>query len=78
MLAVVAGDDHAVEWTRPVDWKFDSEKPWQGLGVKKGEKLKIVTADGAGHRIRDDIDDVQLRNLVNPQDGDIVRMDDLK
>ncbi len=78
MLAVVVGDDHAVEWTRPVDWKFDSEKPWQGLGIKKGEKLKIVTADGAGHLVRSDIEDEQIRNLVNPQDGNVLRMDDLK
>ncbi len=78
MLAVVISDEHAVEWTRPVDWSFDSKRPRKGLGIKDGTKLKIVTADGAVHLIRSDIAEEQLRNLVNPQDGNILRVENLK
>ena len=76
-LLVRTTSDNAVVWTKPVDWEFNPEKPRRGLGLKDAQELKIATADGATHTLRADVTDDQLRNLIDPQDGNFLNMKDV-
>lgn len=78
VMVLRTSDDNAVVWTKPTDWKFDPEHPREGLGLKQGEDLEIATVDSTTHVLRGDITDDQLRNLIDPQDGNIVSMTELR
>lgn len=50
-IALVEADpNQAVEWTRPLDWKFDRDRPTQGLGQLWGDCWFSTFVDGSVHR----------------------------
>ncbi|WP_162273197.1 DUF1559 domain-containing protein [Rubripirellula obstinata] len=66
VLAVQAGKDVAVPWTKPADITFDPQDPYSGLG-DIGDRLPVLFADG-GTSWLPIIPDQQLANLIRPND----------
>ncbi len=72
-IAVVEVDDkHAVEWTRPDDWKFDPARPSAGLGGHVAGRLMFLFADGSVHMLRDTIDKDILKGLFTHNGGEVI------
>lgn len=55
------GDDQAVEWTKPADWKFDPAKPTSGLKGLYAGKFLAVTVSGGAHAVPITIDPKRLK-----------------
>lgn len=68
ILLVLADDDHAVEWTKPEDLKYDPTKPHAGLG-KWGGAFLFGMADGSVHAAKPTISKETLQNAFDPADG---------
>jgi len=76
VLMVEANPSHAVEWTRPVDYQVDSNKPLDGLGGVQAGGIIATFADGSTHLIRPDIDPNTWLNLLTIGDGNVINRDD--
>jgi hypothetical protein len=64
-IGVVEVDDaHAIEWTKPDEWKFDPDKPVDGLGGHAGNGFHVLALDGSVHFILDTIDGNTLHDLL--------------
>jgi len=76
-LAVIeVGFDKRVQWTKPVDYVFNAEKPFEGIGRRETRGFRAITADGAGHEVSYDIEAKNLANLMMRNDGKVVWIDD--
>lgn len=71
LLATVAGD-HAVPWTKPVDWQVNLNDPTAQLKETKRTDAEVVLADGSTHRIPIATDLKTWQNLIQTADGNIV------
>lgn len=71
VLALVAGDDKAVPWTKPEDIAFDPNAPIACLG-NVGPALFCVKADGAAHSIKPSIPPDVFKGLVSPAGGEVL------
>jgi hypothetical protein len=67
-----------VEWTKPTDFPYDSENPLPKLEGPFSNVLMAVTANGAAYALRRDIDEKDLRSLIDSADGGSVKWDNLK
>ncbi|MCL4204393.1 MAG: DUF1559 domain-containing protein [Pirellulaceae bacterium] len=75
VIMVEAGDDLAVEWTRPVDFEPDPTQPVKGLvGLRVGG-FTAVFADGSVRFISSQIDPSMLMRGFTVADGQPVRFD---
>lgn len=63
-------DDHAVEWTKPDDWKFDAEKPLKGLGGLRPGVFIAAFADGHASAVAKDIDPNIFQALLTKDGGE--------
>src|SRR5262245_4741316 len=61
-----------VIWTRPADMAFDENKPLPKLGGMFGGECNVVLCDGWVARIKKDADEVQLKRLIMPNDGQVI------
>ena len=61
-----------VIWTRPADLPFDETKPLPKLGGMFGGECNVVLCDGWVARIKKDADEVQLKKLIMPDDGQVI------
>jgi hypothetical protein len=69
---VVVAPEHAVEWTKPVDWEADPQPKVEQLQLVPGAKFLTAFADGAVHQIPRDFPAEYLRLLVDYADGKLV------
>ncbi len=68
---VEANEDRAVEWTKPDDWQFDPNDPWQGLGEYRPSGQLVGRIDGSASRLDPyQVDDAQLRREMTRDAGD--------
>jgi hypothetical protein len=67
-LAVVEAGP-PVEWTRPADIPYDPKKPLAKLDGPFANVLMAATADGDARPFRTDLDETNLRRLIERNDG---------
>lgn len=71
LLAVVAGPDTAVEWTKPGGLEFAGDNGKKLLG-KISEQFLALFADGFVRQLDSTIDEDILRKLIQPNDGEVL------
>ena len=72
ILALQAGDESAVIWTKPDDLPFDPSHPLAGLSrINPRVGLLVVMADGAVRTLSPSIDGDSIRKLVTPSGGEV-------
>jgi hypothetical protein len=69
ILAVEAGPDKAVPWTKPDDLPFDPQNPKAALGNITPSGFLAVMFDASVHFLKSDISAETLARLINPRDG---------
>ena len=77
IIALDAGDDHAVEWTKPADWEFDPDPAV--LSIFKSHEpagTNMAFADGSVRFISATIKPVTLRDLLTRDGGEVIGADD--
>jgi hypothetical protein len=78
ILAVQAGDESAVVWTKPDDLPFDPRNPVAGLGsVNPRVGLLVLMADGSIRTLSPGFEDATFAKLVTPDGGEIVDVNQL-
>ncbi len=73
--------EHAVPWTRPVDFKFNAneEAPnWPAFGLPDEPFVLVGTLDGKVHRVRKDIGHEAWLRLLNRADGEEIDWEELE
>ncbi|WP_339907027.1 DUF1559 domain-containing protein [Symmachiella dynata] len=73
ILAVEANEDQAVIWTKPDDWEFDEENPFQGLGQLRQGGFFALFADGSVQFISLNVDEDTMRAFVTPGGGEVIQ-----
>jgi hypothetical protein len=71
LLAVEAGPETAVEWTKPGGLEFTGDNGRKLLKLTSKQFLALF-ADGAVRSLDANIDEATLHNLIQPQDGNRV------
>jgi hypothetical protein len=73
IVAIDAGDDHAVEWTKPDDWQFDPEPGMESIfrSHPPGGILAMF-ADGSVRYLKQTIAPATLRLLLSRNGGEVV------
>lgn len=61
-----------VIWTRPADMTFDENKPVPKLGGMFGGNCHVLTCDGSVYRLKKGLDEIQLKRLIMPSDGQVI------
>ncbi|MCH7727201.1 MAG: protein kinase [Planctomycetes bacterium] len=72
ILAVIAGDDKAVPWTKPVDLPFNPDDPISEFGKLADGGFSTVFADGSVYFLRRDLNPEFLRALLTRAGGERV------
>lgn len=73
LLCVVAGAEHAAEWTKPGGLEFDPAKGVAQFGTPPDPQgFPVTFMDGAGRILVKNVDSVLLAHLVNPRDGNAI------
>jgi hypothetical protein len=67
-----------VIWTRPVDMHFDEKKPVPKLGGLFEGECNVVLCDGSLMRLKKDADEIELKKLIIPHDGNVVDFNKLR
>jgi hypothetical protein len=67
LLVVEAGPP--VEWTKPADIAYDPKKPLAKRVGPFKNVFNVLTADGARHTLRPEIEEVSMRRLIERADG---------
>ncbi|MFL2869376.1 MAG: DUF1559 domain-containing protein [Pirellulaceae bacterium] len=70
IMTVNVGPEHAVPWTKPVDWKFDRVNPVASVGrATSNGSFQVGLADGSVVELSFRIAPTLLLNLLNRNDG---------
>ena len=70
IMTVNVGPEHAVPWTKPLDWTFDRVNPVTSLGrAASNGQFQVGLADGAVVELPITIDPALLLNLLIRNDG---------
>jgi prepilin-type processing-associated H-X9-DG protein len=78
IITIDAGDEHAVEWTRPEDWQFDPEPGIESIFRSHAPGgINAAFADGAVRFIRATIAPVVLRAMLSRNGGEAIHAEDL-
>jgi len=70
IMVVDAGDDRAVIWTRPQDWQFEPEHPFEGLIDSSRDGFWTVFCDGSARFIEASMPPDTLRALFTRNGGE--------
>jgi hypothetical protein len=71
LMFVQAAPERAVDWTKPADIEFKSEKPFEGLQTDRGAFLAAFI-DGSVQRLSLGIDAETMKRLVVRDDGEVI------
>jgi hypothetical protein len=78
VVALDAGDDHAVEWTKPADWEFDLDPAVESIFKSHDSGgTNMAFADGTVRFISATITPATLRALLTRDGGEVIAADDL-
>ena len=69
IMAIEAGRDKAVPWTKPEDVRFDPQNPRAALGNISPQYFLAAMFDCSSHVLRSDLTAETLRRLINPREG---------
>ena len=69
--------EHAVPWTKPIDWNVDLKNPLEKLEAEGKTRFVVALCDGSVHAVPMTIAKDDLRKLIDPQDGEIVERNTL-
>jgi tetratricopeptide (TPR) repeat protein/Zn-dependent protease with chaperone function len=73
ILALQAGEDRTVLWTRPDDLPFDPARPLAKVGkIDPRVGLLVLMADGAVRTLSPGTDDANFAKLVTPAGGEVI------
>ena len=72
MLVLVA-PERAVTWTAPDDFRFDPERPQEGLDADDNGLAAVAAADGSARLVPVDLPPRTWRHVFQMNDGQIVR-----
>ena len=61
-----------VIWSKPADIPFDENKPLPKLGGMFGGECNVLTCDGSAYRLKKELDEIQLKRLIMPNDGQVI------
>jgi RNA polymerase sigma factor (sigma-70 family) len=75
-LVVEAGDP--VIWTQPADLPFNLKGPLPKLGGLFDGEFHILLCDGSVSRFKKDYDVDEMRNVIRPDDGNVIDFKKLK
>jgi len=78
ILAVEAGEDKAVPWTKPEDIPFDPENPKTGLGTLPPGGFVALLFDGSVRTLSSAIDAETLKALITRSGGESIPSEKLK
>jgi prepilin-type processing-associated H-X9-DG protein len=73
IMVVEADDDHAVIWTKPEEWQFDSQQPMAGLGHAHPGRFNALFADGSVRFLSSTIDPKVFHAMLTIAGGELVR-----
>jgi len=77
ILAIDAGNDHAVVWTQPADWEFDPEPGIEAVFKSHDPGgTNMMFADGSVKFIRATIAAATLRAMLTRAGGEVIRAGD--
>lgn len=72
VVAIQAGPDQAVPWTKPGPLDVDAASITKSLGDVGGIGRAVATADGEALLVRHDADNTTWQHLLSPTDGDVL------
>ena len=72
LMIVEAGDDKAVEWTRPEDLVYDPKDPQAALGKLPDEYFLALIGDGRVVKLKKDIPAASFHALITRSGGEKV------
>jgi len=72
ILAVEAGPETAVIWTKPGGLDFDPKDPLAALGTIAEQAFRVVMCDGSARSIQKSVKPETLRKLIQSADGEII------
>ncbi len=70
LMLVEADENHAVYWTQPVDFPYDEQNPWNGLGTLREAGFLGAGADSAVRFFVRSLDPYQLRAYFSRDGGE--------
>jgi hypothetical protein len=77
ILAIQAGEENAVVWSKPDDLPFNPQRPLANVGsIDPKTGLLAIMADASVQSLSPGIDDSTFRKLVTPNGGEVVRESD--
>ena len=72
IMVLQVNDQRAAVWTKPADWKWDSEKPLRGLANSLHPRLFLSGfVDGSVHNIPNDIEPEVLHRMLTIAGGEM-------
>jgi prepilin-type processing-associated H-X9-DG protein len=78
ILAIDAGDDHAVVWTQPADWEIEPDPGIESVFKSHApDGTNVLFADGSVRFIRATISGATLRALLTRAGGEVIKAEDL-
>ncbi|MCC9605785.1 DUF1559 domain-containing protein [Blastopirellula sp. JC732] len=72
IMAVRTTPEAAVVWTKPDDWQFDPQKPFQGLAVDDKGAFMALFADGSVRWLTTAIGAEDMKNYIERNDGNYI------
>ncbi|REK25674.1 MAG: DUF1559 domain-containing protein [Planctomycetota bacterium] len=75
IMMVEVNPSDAVEWTRPLDWEFDPERPTHGLGGIRADGFHVLLCDGSVHTISPDMDGRVLNAMMTSAGREVITED---
>ncbi len=73
IIAIDAGDDHAVIWSKPDDWEFDPEPGIEGVFKSHAPGgINAIFADGSVRYLQETIAPTTLRALLTRNGGEVI------
>jgi hypothetical protein len=67
----------AVEWSKPADLPYDPKKPLSKLELPYKNVLIVAMGDGSARALKPDIDETNLRHLIECADGNPIEIEKL-
>ncbi len=78
IIMIDAGDEHAVEWTKPDDWIFDPEPGIESIFRSHSPGgINAAFADGSVRYLRQTIAPAVLRALLSRNGDEVIKAEDL-
>lgn len=78
IMAVQAAPAAAVIWTKPDDWQFNPQKPFQGLQVTEEGDFWALFCDGRVEKLSTQMKPEMMQRLIERNDGQVVELEEVE